>query len=246
MDSPKINCLIINQNQQIESFLWSNFKEAFNIFNCTSLDEVKNKLRTVLIDIQIIMVDEDIKIALLAVPYIKKNFPLIPVIGILNGNNVELAHRCGCVGFDSVLSLNNKELLRNAFKMIKSLEANLVNLSDINVQVEKYPLLIQNALLYIQERYVCILGVKEIADYLDISESYLSQLFNKENLLSPKQMLLSLKIGHAVKLMYNEGLKLNEISNLSGFSNVHRFIDCFKRVYQKNPTEFREELFVKF
>jgi transcriptional regulator GlxA family with amidase domain len=77
---------------------------------------------------------------------------------------------------------------------------------------------------------------------MDVSECTLSREFQKYSLPGPKRMLMYLKVYHSSLLMQNNGLNIREIASLSGFSNDKRMAECFQRVYNMPPGEYRKQM----
>lgn len=83
------------------------------------------------------------------------------------------------------------------------------------------------------------LSNRKIADYVNISESYLRKLFSANMNISPKQYVLSRRIKRAERLLAETDLKINEISVECGFSNVYHFCRSFKETQGVTPTNYR-------
>lgn len=60
-----------------------------------------------------------------------------------------------------------------------------------------------------------------------------------------KRLLLALKMKHAVYLIINSSLCITEISEVVNFKIPQRFNECFRKVFDMAPGEFRmnEEYF---
>lgn len=70
--------------------------------------------------------------------------------------------------------------------------------------------------------------VEAIADRLDIHRSHLEREWHQEcGSITPKQLLIGLKLHDSTFLMQNAGLKLKDIAHLDGFANEHEFYRSF-------------------
>lgn len=174
---------------------------------------------------------------------LKKRFSTLPCIAIMDSLDIELAHYCGTLGIDYVLSTKELHRLEEAINKIGMEKSIRVILSELNIDKTNllYSSLLKEALLLIENEYIKILNTNEIADTIEISECTLSREFAKYGLPSPKKILLFLKVRHAIKLMANNGLNLQEIAFLSGFTDEKRMGECFKRIFGLPPGEYRKQ-----
>jgi AraC-like DNA-binding protein len=83
-------------------------------------------------------------------------------------------------------------------------------------------------------------SVKEITNFLGISESAFSKEFIKYFHLGPKKLLSILKLRYAIFLMKNSEMKLKEIVYSVGFKDAHRFNESFHNLLGLSPTEFKK------
>lgn len=173
--------------------------------------------------------------------YFKKNFPSLPCIAILGQPTIEMAHYCGMLGIDCVMSATELNLVDEVINRACLKKNSKVDLSEINIDKTLlwYSSLLRDALLIIENDYIKILNTSEISNLIEISESTLSREFSKYDLPSPKKILMSLKVKQAIKLMHNKGLNLQEIALLSGFTDEKRMGECFKRIFGTSPGKYR-------
>ena len=85
--------------------------------------------------------------------------------------------------------------------------------------------------------------VKELADYLGLSESYLSKLFHKEMGLSISQYILNLKIEKAKNLLQYSEYNVVDIANYLSFSSQSHFIQVFQKFTGMTPHKYRTKNF---
>jgi YesN/AraC family two-component response regulator len=81
--------------------------------------------------------------------------------------------------------------------------------------------------------------IKELAEYINISESYLSKLFHKEMGLPLSQYILNLKIEKAKNLLQYSDNNIVDISNYLSFSTQSHFIQVFQKKTGLTPHKFR-------
>lgn len=171
----------------------------------------------------------------------KESFPHIPCIAVLVHPNIEIARYCGVKGIDGVLPVDEIDLIGDEIDRVRGLKNNKVFLANISINKmnEDYSEIVKEALSIIEHDYVKLLNTNEVADLLEIAEATLSREFVKFGLPGPKKILTRMKIEHAVKLMQNKGLNIREIASLSGFTEEKRMAECFHRMFNMPPGEYR-------
>lgn len=85
--------------------------------------------------------------------------------------------------------------------------------------------------------------IKELAEYLNLSESYLSKLFHKEMGLPLSQYILGLKIEKAKNLLQYSDYNIVDIANYLSFSSPSHFIQVFQKYTGQTPHKFRTKNF---
>ena len=94
---------------------------------------------------------------------------------------------------------------------------------------------------YIQEHYRELRGLDAIAYRFGISKSYLCRVFKKQTGITVIEYMNRLRVQHAVKLLQETELSVNEIAAASGFESVIYFNRVFKRVRGVTPKEERKK-----
>lgn len=100
---------------------------------------------------------------------------------------------------------------------------------------------INKAISYIQRNYQNNVTVREIADYLSLNRSYLTELFVKHIHISPQQFLMQYRITKATELLKNTDLTVENVAYSCGYANGLSFSKAFKKVTGRSPTEYRKE-----
>lgn len=93
---------------------------------------------------------------------------------------------------------------------------------------------------YIQNNYLAIQSLDEIAEHFKISKSYLCRVFKKHTGITVITYLNSLKIQEASRLLIETDKTVEEICGLCGFKNRIYFTRTFKRFMEITPTEKRK------
>ena len=119
-----------------------------------------------------------------------------------------------------------------AAKLISLLYSlNTGNSADQNV--------LSKAQSYIENNYKDTISVDQIAEYCNVSCSYLHRLFQTRLHTTPGEMLLTCRISAACNLLVNTSLTLGQIAANCGFHSQSYFSDCFKRKMGSSPKSFR-------
>lgn len=82
----------------------------------------------------------------------------------------------------------------------------------------------------------------EAAEYVGLSVQYVSKLFRREMGTTFVDYLTSVRLRQAVKLMYDEELKIYEIAERCGYATQHYFSNVFKKNMGTSPAEYRRNL----
>lgn len=91
--------------------------------------------------------------------------------------------------------------------------------------------------VHIKER----ITIEDIADFLDVSASYLSRLFKRETGQSVSTYIRDRKIDVAKNLLRFSDYSLIEIANRLSYSSQSHFIQQFKEVVGMTPKKYRDE-----
>lgn len=96
-----------------------------------------------------------------------------------------------------------------------------------------------NAIKYVKTHLHESPSLKETAEYVNISASYLSKIFVSHLHTPYSTFLLNEKILRAQKLLAGSDLTMEEIARQTGFSSNTYFSDCFRRTTGTTPLQFR-------
>lgn len=98
---------------------------------------------------------------------------------------------------------------------------------------------VDQALDYIHGHYAENIGVAEIAQALNISESHLSKLFKEETSFSLHEYRSNYRISCAAKLLVQPQYKIYEVARAVGIDDQRYFSNLFKRSMGLTPMEYR-------
>lgn len=110
----------------------------------------------------------------------------------------------------------------------KQADRNIINNLHVNKIIE-----------IINKDYAKELTIYNIAETLEISESYLSRIFKKETSKTFIEYLNNFRIQKAVEMLEHPDYKVYQIANSVGFNDVKYFNTVFRKIVGYKPTEFR-------
>lgn len=112
--------------------------------------------------------------------------------------------------------------------------------SETQQQAENF--LVNQAIAYIRAHYREKLSLQEVADRCYISQWHLSKQLNRCAGKSFYDILNSVRIEEACRLLADPSLKIGEISELVGYADVAHFARTFKKIEGVSANEYRNKL----
>ena len=100
---------------------------------------------------------------------------------------------------------------------------------------------VSQAISYIHKNYQNPITVQEIADFLSLNRSYLTELFLKTVHLSPQQFLVKYRMTKACELLDHTSLPIEHIAYSCGYSSTFSFSKAFRKVNGLSPSQYRQE-----
>lgn len=94
---------------------------------------------------------------------------------------------------------------------------------------------------YVDTHYMEDLTLASLADRFFLSYSYLSKSFHKSFHMPFQQYLLMLRMEHALELLKDPSLTIQQIAARVGYENAFNFSRSFKAQYGVSPSHFRNE-----
>lgn len=178
-----------------------------------------------------VVCEEDIKWASLRLAqthytFVKKAIEL--------GVHLEFAEEMNKSFLFKLHSLESIDEMKATF--IESIESIHSLVSDFK---RKENLLVYKTKVYVRQHYKEHLTLSIIADKLNISYNYLSNLFNKEIEISFSDYLQQVRVDEGKELLCGSNLDLIAIAFELGFSSQSYFSKVFKKFVGKTPGEYR-------
>ena len=91
---------------------------------------------------------------------------------------------------------------------------------------------------HMDEHYLDIKSIAELALMTHVNAAYLSRLFKRFHHLSPYQHLMRLKMSRAASLLLSPGILVKEVADKMRFGDPFHFSRAFKSVYGMSPERF--------
>lgn len=112
---------------------------------------------------------------------------------------------------------------------------------DIKIVDESLPSsTIERVLQYLEKTSLDQISLKDAAESVHMNPSYLSQLFKQQLNKKFVDYLTELRIEESKRLLLNTTLRMSEIADRVGYSDLAYFSNNFKRITGCSPSEFRK------
>jgi AraC-like DNA-binding protein len=100
----------------------------------------------------------------------------------------------------------------------------------------------ERCLSFIEQNYLQISSVSDLARECHVSTGYMSRIFKKYAEESPSEMLMRMKLNRAGELLLREHLLIKEVADQIGYEDPYHFSRLFKHYYGMSPKHFRESV----
>ena len=100
--------------------------------------------------------------------------------------------------------------------------------------------LIQEAVLYIRNRYRGPITVEEVARVVHLTPNYFSEYFKKQTGVKFSSYVQKLRLEFAVSLLKMSDLSVKQVADESGFNSAAYFSNAFKDAFGISPEQFRK------
>lgn len=111
-----------------------------------------------------------------------------------------------------------------------------------NHSLQQYSCTVRKCITYIEFHYTEDLTLDIITHQLNLSKSYLSNLFKKELGITITDFIYKTKLRHALELLNSSTMSIHEIAIECGFSDINYFSRVFKKYQGITPTSYRKML----
>lgn len=111
----------------------------------------------------------------------------------------------------------------------------------MQVKKESCSDILGNMLKYIETYYYERINLDILSEKFFLSKSHISRIFKKELNENFVDYITKVRLKKAEKLLKDKSLKVQSISEMTGFSDVSYFSRSFKKLYKISPEEFRHQ-----
>ena len=108
--------------------------------------------------------------------------------------------------------------------------------------VREYSQAVRRAVDYMEKNYASPIALTDVAAHVGLSSEYLSRLFKEDTGMKFVVYLNNLRLRHALSLLENTSLKVYEVAERVGYSNLSYFSTVFKKNFGQNPFEFKNRV----
>ncbi len=139
-----------------------------------------------------------------------------------------------------VLKPTKMEELEEALKvMTERLKKKDISSEETDTNAGSF--VVNNALEYMRNHYANKFSLKEVADAVYVSQWHLSKLLNKHKEQGFFELLNEIRIEEAKKLLRNPSLRVGDVAEQVGFSDLPHFSRVFKKIVGMSANEFRNQ-----
>lgn len=160
------------------------------------------------------------------------------------------ARERGCAALERYeeLYVNSKALsVCSRFEQVREMVLQAMNmLMENRMIVGREPIhrsnnpFIRKVLTYMVDNYASPISTSDMADYVRLSRSYLSDLYSKEMGESLSETLTRIRMEEAKRRLRTGEMKVYEVADAVGFPDAKTFAKTFKRVVGCSPKEFEK------
>lgn len=152
---------------------------------------------------------------------------------------VEAIIRKSCELSSSIESNNSNDilLLQYLYKLVYQLQAQFPKSYTTSVNIINQDM--QKAIQYINNNYYKNIQITDVAQYANLTRSYLYKLFKKSFDVSPKSYLTYIRMYHASELLKQTNLPIKQIAENVGYQDPLLFSKNFKQHFEMTATNYR-------
>ncbi|MEK3725999.1 helix-turn-helix domain-containing protein [Paenibacillus sp. FSL H8-0034] len=144
---------------------------------------------------------------------------------------------------ESVLKLNECNNIAELEQMMQSYLQTIINELESQSDRKNTNLYVLKAVQFVEANYRDNFALTDIAEYVGLSNSYLSRIFKQQMGKSLVDYVAKYRIERSIELLKDSNrYSLKELGGMVGFAEVHSFIRCFKKFVGVTPGEYRKQL----
>jgi AraC-like DNA-binding protein len=97
------------------------------------------------------------------------------------------------------------------------------------------------AIHYLETRFREKIQIQQLAQDIGISRSYLTQLFKEEIGMSPRELLINIRMEHATECLEKSNDPIQLVALECGYDDALAFSKAFKQRFGMSPSRYRKE-----
>ena len=166
---------------------------------------------------------------------------------IISGETLKLVHsiknKAVVIEDDAIERINDflSAFIKSVDKLFYCLISEFLNGKSIDGSNEKSPL--NKALKYIEDNFLTIKKLSDVANYSGVTVNYLCALFKSKTGVSCNRYIKRLKIRYAEELLLSTDLQIREISDKCGYLSFSHFMSDFKEILKMTPNGYKKNYF---
>ena len=160
---------------------------------------------------------------------------------------VQNAIRTGAIDY-LLKPLKHEELKQTIQRAFYPEKQDKKKMEEVPMQLQFHPnediknKYVNQAILFIKTHFSEDISISTIAEYLKISEGYLSRVFKKETTYTFTNYLSFYRISIACSLLRDCRLKVYEVTDKVGYRDTAYFSTLFKKLMGVSPSEFQDKM----
>lgn len=183
---------------------------------------------------------------------LKSEFPHMQVIVLTGHRHFEYAQRAIRLGVNRLLTKPSRmdeiqEALEAAIQELKRLNIDPnASADDTDAPLEESAaeqqansFLVRQATAFIEEHYMERLTLQDVADHCYVSQWHLSKLLNRHTQSSFYELLNTVRVKEAKRLLRDPKLKISDICEMVGYADTGHFSRVFKKMEGMSPNMYR-------
>lgn len=142
-------------------------------------------------------------------------------------------------GYDAIISLGHNETMSEVKAWFLTFVDRYFEYKD-SLNVFGYGSEVSKAMEYMAQNYKNEIGLRDVAEYVHINESYLSFLIKKETGKNFTDHLNFFRIEKAKEFLRSRDANASETWEVVGYSSLSYFSRVFKQITGMNPSEYKK------
>ncbi|MBE5940840.1 MAG: AraC family transcriptional regulator [Lachnospiraceae bacterium] len=103
-----------------------------------------------------------------------------------------------------------------------------------------YQIYVDQALDYIQHNFKSNIKINDLASYIGIDRSYLTNIFKHVTKLSPQEYLMRYRMEQSMNMLRKTDMKIGDVAESVGYHDQLTFSKMFKKFTGVSPSEYRQ------